>query len=82
MKQAVNFRLTNRAISTLCLLESKMHTSKTDIVEKALQFYAAKELSRQSELLGFAGILSDQEADAMLMVIRSNKNNKELKVKL
>ncbi|TAK73117.1 MAG: hypothetical protein EPO11_08940 [Gammaproteobacteria bacterium] len=82
MKHAVNFRLSTRATTVLSILEKKMHTSKTAIVEKALQFYAQKELSKQSRILDFAGILTDKEADDMLSVIESSNHNKDLKINL
>lgn len=50
MKQVVNFRLSNRAISTLSMLEDKTHNSKTAIIEKALQLYAKKILYPQSKI--------------------------------
>jgi hypothetical protein len=82
MKQAVNFRLSNQAMTALSRLEDKMHISKTVIVEEALQLYAKKILFPQGKLFEFAGILSDKEADMLLDVIKSNKINKDLKVDL
>ncbi len=82
MKQAVNFRLSNRAIITLSLLEQKLHASRTAIVEKALQVYAKKELPAQNPLLGYAGILNAQEADEILMNIETSKHNKDIETEL
>jgi len=78
MKQAMNFRLSNQVISILSMLEQETHSSKTAIVEKALQYYAKKKLANQNNILQYAGILGDKEADAMLALIQSNKHNKNV----
>lgn len=78
MKQVMNFRLSNHAVSTLSVLVKKLHTSKTAVVEQALQIYAEKELPKQNLILGYAGILDDVEADSMLEVIKSSKHNKDI----
>jgi len=77
MKQVVNFRLSTSATTTLSILEKKLHTSKTAIVEQALQSYAKKKLLNQKGLLEYAGILGAQEADSMLLIIESSKHNKD-----
>lgn len=82
MKKATNFRLSNQTTRTLSLLEKKMHLSKTTIVEKAIQFYAKKELASQHPLLKFSGILDDDEADSMLESIREHKHNKDTEIEL
>jgi len=82
MKQAMNFRLNHHATTILTALEQKMHTSKTAIVEKALQLYAKKELSEQALLLEYAGILSDEEATSMLTAIESSRHNKKIETEL
>lgn len=82
MKRAVNFRLSNQATTTLSILEKRMHTSKTEVIEQALKLYAKTKLPQQEILLGYAGILSKDEADKMLHDIRSNRRNKNLEVKL
>jgi hypothetical protein len=79
MKQVVNFRLSNHAINTLLILEKELHTSKTAIVEKALQFYAKKKLPDKNSLLEYVGILGKEEASAMLALTRSNKYNKDIR---
>ena len=82
MKHVVNFRLTSQAINTLSILEKKLHTSKTAIVEKALQNYAKKELLSHNPLLAYAGTLDGKEASTMLDSITSSKYNKNLEVDL
>lgn len=82
MKQAINFRLNNQAITALSQLENKMHISKTAIVEQALQWYAKKMLFSKGKLIEFAGILNNKEADALLHTIKSNKVNKDIDVDL
>jgi hypothetical protein len=82
MKQATNFRLSTKATSALQLLEKKMHTSKTAVVEMAILELAKKTLAQQNNLLAFAGILKAKEADDMLDVIKSHKHNKKIKDEL
>jgi len=77
MKHVVNFRLSNRALAALNLLEKELHTSKTDVVEKALQLYIKKILANRNILTNFAGILNDKEAESMLDSIQTNKHNKD-----
>ncbi len=79
MKQAAHFRLSNKAISALLMLEEKMHTSKTAVVEKALLDLAKKELLQKNNLLAFAGSLKTKAADEMLSAIKSQKHNKKFK---
>jgi hypothetical protein len=82
MKQVVNFRLNERAMNALVMLEQKLHCSKTAIVENALQFYAKKELSKQQLIMEYAGALKVNDADDMLASIRENKHDKKTQVEL
>lgn len=82
MKQAVNFRLSNKAITTLSFLEERLHTSKTAIIENAIQVYAkSKELSK-NPLIKYAGILSEDEGHAILKTIKDSRHNKNFSAKL
>ncbi|HLD84456.1 MAG TPA: hypothetical protein VI844_01650 [Coxiellaceae bacterium] len=82
-KTAINFRLNRRALLLLSLLKEKLHTSKTDVVEKALQHYASQKLNaKQSTLMQYAGILSEQESDRLLVTIKNDRHNKVMRVKL
>ena len=82
-KTAINFRLNRRALLLLSLLKEKLHTSKTDVVEKALQYYASQKLNaKQNTLMQYAGILSEQESDRMLATIKQDRYNKVMRVKL
>ena len=82
MKQVVNFRLSEQGVSILTMLESKLHCSKTAVVEKALQMYAKKELANQSRILKYAGVMKPHEADNMLNIIANNKDSKDIQVTL
>lgn len=77
MKRAVNFRLSPQSINLLSILEKKLHTSKTDVVEQALQVYAQKKLTKQNSLLQFAGILDEEEAAEMLAIIKTSRQNRK-----
>jgi len=78
MKQVVNFRLSNRAITALSMLQNKMHLSKTAVIEEALQLYAKQKLRQEDKLFEFAGILTDKEAENLLNTVSSNKMDKDI----
>lgn len=82
MKKAVNFRLKPETLVLLTMLEQKLHISKTEIVQQALDFYAKKELSNKNDILSYAGVLSEHESVQMLELIKSSKYNKTIKAKL
>lgn len=76
MKKAVNFRLSEQAIAILLLLENKMHTTKTAILESALLEYAKEKTISQNTLMHYAGMLSHQDGDDMLKNIKSRRRKK------
>jgi predicted transcriptional regulator len=82
IKHAMNFRLNQQAINILVLLEKKLHTTKTAVIEAALQDFAKRKLAKQNELLSFAGLLKDDEAKDMLQHIRGNRHNKSKDIEL
>ncbi len=82
MKQAMNFRLTPQTILTLSTLEKKMHLSKTTIVEQAVRYYAKNKITKKPYLLDYAGILNEKEAEKMLAIIKSSRQNKDLETEL
>ncbi len=81
-KKPINFRLTRQTLLLLTLLEKKLHTSKTAVVEKALQFYADKKLKFDNPVMQYAGIFSEKDADEMLVSIKRDRRNKTIKTKL
>jgi len=82
MRKAISFRFKKNTLVILARLEQKLHTTKTDVVEQALTFYADKKLKSDNPLMKYAGAFSDEEADAMLMEIKRSRRNKTIKVKL
>ena len=80
MKQAVNFRLSNHATAILALLVAKLNTSKTAVVEEALDVYAEKKMA-EHPLLKYVGVLNDEDADEMLTAIKSSRKNKTREIK-
>lgn len=82
MRRAVNFRLSHEAIGVLSMLEEELSVSKTAVVEQALQLYARKKRKPKNSFMAYAGMLSEEEGDAMLAVIKSSRHNKKMKVKL
>lgn len=77
MKRAVNLRLDESVIATLNTLSEALHTTKTDVVEKAIRFFSNENKMKQNTLLQFAGKLGSKEADTMIETIANNKNAKE-----
>ena len=77
MKQATNFRLDENTLTTIAVLAKDLHTSKTEIIEKAVLHYAATRLDNRNALLQFAGVLAADEADSMLNTIQADKSIKD-----
>ena len=82
MKRAVNLRLEESVIITLNQLSEELHTTKTDIIEKAISFFSKQNNIQQNQLLSFAGKLKKNEADTMLQTIKNDKNLKEFELAL
>lgn len=82
MKKAVNLRLEDRIVVLLNQLSDEFHTTKTEIVEKAIERFSNESRAKQNSLMEFAGKLRDKEADAMLEAIRSDKDRKEFSLDL
>ena len=51
MKRAVNLRLDESVIATLNTLSEALHTTKTDVVEKAIRFFSNENKMKQNTLL-------------------------------
>jgi len=82
MKRAMNFRLSSRATTALLRLEKKTHESKTTIVERALQLYEKEEFLKKDDILEYAGILNEKDADKLLSLINNSKHNKDIETEL
>ncbi|MFP4332610.1 MAG: hypothetical protein ACLFQJ_04865 [Campylobacterales bacterium] len=82
MKRAVNLRLEDSVIATLNSLSEELHTTKTDVVEKAIQLLSKESKTKQNNLLQFAGKLGTNEADKMLDSIANDKNTKNFELEL
>ncbi len=78
----MNFRLNSRTVARLSTLSKELHLSKTDVLEKAIDFYAKKQMRSQSDLMKFAGILSEEDANKMQSAIRESRHNKDEDVEL
>lgn len=75
MKKVVNIRLDENILITLEKLSKDLNTTKTDIIEKSIQFFSKQK--KQNNLLKFAGILDDKQADEILKNIQDSKNSKD-----
>ncbi|WP_321777895.1 hypothetical protein [Sulfurimonas sp.] len=82
MKRAVNLRLEESVIVTLNQLSEELHTTKTEIIEKAISFFSQQNHLKHNQLLQFAGKLKGNEADIMLQNIINDKNSKDFKLDL
>ena len=82
MKRAVNLRLEENIILTLNQLADDLNTTKTEVIEKALTFFSKNKQKEQNNLLKFAGILKNNEANNLLDDIQKNKNNKDFELDL
>jgi len=77
MKKAVNLRLEERIIVLLNSLSDELHTTKTEIVEKAIERFSRENRDEKNRLMDFAGTLAKKDADTMAAAILEDKNSKE-----
>ncbi|RBQ31612.1 hypothetical protein CRU92_05200 [Arcobacter sp. FW59] len=77
MKKIVNVRLDENILITLEKLSKELNTTKTDIIEKSIKFFSKQKNQKQDNLLKFAGILEDKQAEEMLKSISNSKNSKD-----
>lgn len=82
MKRAVNLRLDESVIMTLNNLSEEFHTTKTNIVEKAIRLLSKEKKIKQNTLLQFAGKLNPNEANTMIETIVNDKNTKNFDIEL
>ena len=82
MKRAVNLRLEESVIVTLNKLTQELHTTKTEVIEKAISFFSKQNSLKHSELLQFAGKLKGNDADKILQSIVNDKSSKDFELNL
>ncbi len=82
MRKSVCFRLDEKTIGIISNISKTLNITMTEVVERALEEYMKKFSRERSELLKYAGILSSEEANAMLKAIKETKVNKEMEYKL
>jgi predicted transcriptional regulator len=82
MKRAMNVRLEENIILTLEKLSREMHTTKTDVIEKAIQLFSKQKSKKNNELMQYAGVLDTSEADNILESIKNNKSSKDFTMDL
>ena len=59
-----------------------INTTKTDVIEKALKLFSTTKQKEKNNLLQFAGILNNNEANNFIDIIQNDKNNKNFELKL
>ena len=77
MKRAINVRLEENVVLTLEKLSNELHTTKTDIIEKAIQMFSKQKNKKNSNLMQFAGVLDSRNAEKILYAIENNKFSKD-----
>lgn len=82
MKRAVNVRLDEQVIYVLNQLTEDLKTTKTDVIERAIELFSKENKIKQNNLLKFAGIMKPSDADEMLETIQNSKNSKDFDLKL
>jgi len=82
MKRAVNLRLEESVIVTLNQLTEELHTTKTEVIEKAIRFFSKQNNLKQNELLQYEGKLKSNDAENMLQNIIDDKNSKDFELNL
>lgn len=82
MKRAVNLRLEESVIVSLNQLAEELHSTKTEVIEKAIQLFSKQNNLKQNQLLQFAGKLKASDAESMLANIQKDKNSKEFELDL
>lgn len=76
MRKAVNLRLNENSIITLETLSHELHSTKTQVIEKALHLLSQSYAKPRNSLLTFAGALSQNDADAILETLEHSKDTK------
>lgn len=66
MKKPINIRLEENIIIKLEQLSKNLHTTKTDIIERAIKLFANYKNTKDNNLIKFAGILDKKEAKNIL----------------
>ena len=61
MKRAVNIRLEESVIYTLNQLSEELHSTKTEVIEKAIEFFSKQNHLKQNQILQFAGKLKNSD---------------------
>ena len=82
MKRAVNLRLEENVIIMLNKLTEELHTTKTEVIEKAISFFSKQNNLKHNQLLEFAGKLKSNDADKMIQSIADDKNSKDFELDL
>ena len=82
MKRAVNIRLEESVIYTLNQLSEELHSTKTEVIEKAIEFFSKQNHLKQNQILQFAGKLKNSDAESILDSIETSQNSKDFELDL
>lgn len=77
MRRAVNIRLDESMILLLDRLSSELETTKTEIIERSIRLFSKQKNRKKDDLLQFAGVLQDTEANRLLEDIKTSRVSKD-----
>lgn len=80
MKSPTNFRLEENTLTLLAQLADQQHTTRTNIVERAIREYARLKKAKKNRLMALAGSLDEDSADNILKDIKESRQNKDLDI--
>lgn len=73
-------KLEESVIVSLNQLAEELHSTKTEVIEKAIQLFSKQNNFKQNQLLQFAGKIKARDAESMLVNIQQDKNSKEFEL--
>ena len=76
-RKLTNFAFDAKTHHLLESLAKRYSLSKTAIVQKALNELVQKPIDQKINILGYAGIISTDDADMILDTIEKDRHNKE-----
>ena len=77
MKIAVKMRLEESTVKLLDSLSEELAISKTEVFERAIEFYSRDKSIIRNELMAFAGMLDDDGAADILESIAESRVDKD-----
>jgi len=80
MKRTINLRVDEQIFLMLNQIAKELNTTKTEIIKKSIESFYKSLRKDKNDLLKFAGILKEKEAEKMLKEIKRDRNNKDIEL--